>query len=167
LGKLIILLFIIGVLCLAAAFAINTPPQKFTGSGNFSCDLEGPTDTRPSTWGTADVCLKTITFNRPVTILAVRGDLIGWARKPTTAMAGALVGLQDSGPEGSTHADWLADNTFLYYQMPIQQSGRLAFNDQIHRTLSDGKLKIKIASFLNETGQSIHLEGTFTVVYEY
>jgi hypothetical protein len=137
----------------------------FSGSVNFSCDLQGPIDTRPSTWGTADYCIKEINFNHPVEVVSVRGDLVGWTRKQSEGMAGALVSLQDTSPEGSIHADWLQDSCFLYYQMPINRSGRLTFNDKIGRILKDGKLIVKMASFLNETAQPVHLEVTLVVEY--
>jgi len=99
-----------------------------TIAGNFSADLTGVPDSRPSTWGTAEAVENRLTFKPPprhrVRVLAVTGDLVAWPTRMGQGsavvepgrFAGVLWGMQTTGQDGSKWADWAADNCFLYVQ---------------------------------------------------
>jgi hypothetical protein len=162
---------------LLAFFLILT--QSFTASTNFSFDLDGPVDTRPGTWGTAEASAKFITFAPPagyrVRILRASGDLVAWPQvldgvpvKPGR-YAGVLLGLSTTAQEGSVRGDWLADNCFLYVQAGLDATPvRAAFDRKTDALLEpDHKLALKVASWLNTTERKIHIEPTLTIVYRF
>jgi hypothetical protein len=156
----------------------------YSASSNFSVDLVGVADTRPDTWGTAGVQTWPVTFHPPagyrVRILSIsKGDLIAWPKMlPGDApiapgmVAGVLLGLSTTAPEGSTRCTPCADNTMLYIQAvtgaegvraplppgPIEAGGLLE---------ADNTLIVKVASYLNTTGKALHIEPTFTITYEF
>ena len=154
----------------------------FTASGNFSFNLYGVADRRPQTWGYADSQEVPITFSPPpglrVRVTRIRGDLVAWAipstipaPPPPGTTAGVLLAFHDSGPEGSTRCDWCADNTQVYIQDAItaaQPKTRAPFDVALDWTLpADNRMIVKVASFLNTTGQTIHAEATFTVTFRF
>lgn len=154
----------------------------FSASSNFSVDLLGPVDTRPACYGNADFWNFAVTFNPPtgmrVRVLRLRGDLVSWPRIApgelpigTGKFAGVLLGFQTTAPEGSKSCDWCADNTMLYIQDATDGGPRRApFNDDVRvggLLGTDNKLVVKVAAWLNTTGHYIHIEPTFTVVYQY
>ena len=151
-------------------------------SANFSVDLYGTQDTRPGSWGCADFQEKTLTFSptpgRRVRITRIRGDLVAWVRSihssaptPPGTTAGVLLAFHDSNPEGSTLCDLCGDNTPIYVQDAVterQPKTRAPFNVVLDWLLpSDNKLILKLASWLNDTGQPIHMEATFTVAFSF
>lgn len=148
--------------------------QSLMLAANFTVDILGEVDTRPDTWGRAGYQVWPMTFtNVPdghrVHISYVSGDLVAWFRNPTDKKGGALFGLQSTAPEGSTHATPAADNCFVYIQTPVGNEGaRAAIDNPVTFTLeADNILYVKVASFLNETEQPMHLEPTFVLTYNY
>ena len=79
------------------------------------------------------------------------------------------MGLQTTEPDGSTRADWLADNCFLYIQDVCGAEGkRTPFNIRLKRVLPpDHNLRVKVAVWLNDTGHVVHLEPTITIGYRF
>jgi len=172
--------------CIATIFAATSLACEPTlkpclVTANFSTNLEGDPDTRPSTWGMAKAQTWTLQFtplpNTQVEILEVSGDLVAW---PTTGglgpaivepgrFAGVLFGLQTTEPEGSTRAFPASDNTLVYIQDAVAQEPRRAsFDRHIRRTLpADNKIIVKVAVWLNDTGYKIHIEPTFTIKYRF
>jgi hypothetical protein len=152
----------------------------FFASSNFTADLLGPVDVRPGCWGNADVATWTITFRPPpgyrVRVLRLRGDLVAWPRvlpgekaiEPGN-YAGVLLGFQTTAPEGSVRCDWCADNTALYIQDAMSNKPiRAPFNHEIGALLEpDHKLVVKVAAWLNTSGHPIHIEPTFTTVFQF
>lgn len=146
-------------------------------SSNFSADLIGEADHRADTWGTAGATFHRITFRPPagyrVRVLRVYGDFLIWpiGKVEPGKFAGALWGLATTGPDGSIHADWAADNTMLYVQ--VATGGQPARAPVNFRTAHGGLLGpdhvlvSKMAVWLNDTGLKIHMEPSFTVVFQY
>lgn len=151
--------------------------QVFSFATNFSTDLLGPVDARPGTWGHADYSTWRIVFRPPaghrVRILRAHGDLVSWVRgAPEDTYAGVLFGLQTTAPDGSTRADWAADNCMLYVQDAVTRGrpARTAFNADVRAgglLEPDNVLIFKIAAWLNDTGQPIHSEVTATLTYQF
>jgi hypothetical protein len=148
-----------------------------SASGNFSADLLGQLDTRPGTWGNADVRLFDVTFQVPkgyrVRVLRTYGDFLAWPKGavPSGKAAGVLFGLQTTAPEGSARIDWMADNTFLFVCTATNGTPVRApfdFDTSAGGLLEpDHILRLKVASWLNDTGLEIHMEPTLTIVYQY
>jgi len=152
----------------------------FTASGNFAYNLYGTLDTRPQTFGYQDSQEAVLTFSPPpgvrVRVTRLRGDLVAWATStnptppPPGTTAGVLLAFHDSGPDGSTRCDWCADNTQVYIQDAVtgaQPKTRAPFDAALDWTLpADNRMIVKVASFLNTTGQTIHAEATFTVTFK-
>ena len=149
--------------------------QRF-GATNMTADIAGEIDTRPGTRGTAGSATVPIHFVVPsgcrVIVTRVYGDFIAAPNGviPAGQMAYALFGLGTDAPDGSTDADLIASNTFLYYQAALstQDGARIQFDvPNLSVVLPDGVLTEKVAVFFNTTGLSIHLEPSFVVVFEY
>lgn len=165
------------VLALTISLSACAQPAErlYYSSSNFSADIAGEPDSRPSTWGNAGVALWEITFTPPagcaVEVQRIFGDLVAWpiGRVEEGKFAGVLLGLQTREPEGSVRGDWLADNTFLYIQDAVSQEPRRApFNYSLSvRLPTDNKLVVKVAVWLNDTGRTIHIEPTFTLGYRF
>jgi hypothetical protein len=148
-------------------------------SGNFSADLYGVADTRPSTWGYADVAIWAITFDAPAgyraVILGLSGDLISFSKNPANdalapnAYAGVLLGFQTAAPGGSVSCDWCADDTMLYLQDAIRlEPHRAPFDRKFQpgvEWLPGNQLLVKVASYLNTTGKPVHVEATYTLTF--
>lgn len=173
-------LFLIVLMCTSLcgqALEGRSHVQTFRGANNFSVDLRGEPDTRNGTWGRAGYHVSTVTFRPPagyrVRILRAYGDLLAWPRgvPPAGTFAGVLFGLQSTAPEGSSRADWLADNTMLYLQGAVSEHGRerLPFDVRISDGLlePDNRLVYKFAVWLNDTGLEIHMEASLTLVYRF
>ncbi len=149
----------------------------FSVATNHSDDILGTADTRPGTWGTAGYGVHELRFHPPagyrVRVLRVYGDFQGFIRQnPTGNCAGVLWGLQTTAPEGSIRVDPAADNTMLYVQDSLCARG--TFRDPVDFDTSaagllepDNVLLSKAAVFLNETGEPIHTESSFVVVFQY
>ena len=158
-----------------------------TVTGNWEVNLHGVQDHRPYTWGKAEHSVKTLTFSPPenclVEVLKVRGDLVAWpmftdgvveravdTKRPLNKVAGTLLSIAKTGPEGSKWCDLAEDKTFIYLQLPVhKRPERATFSEDIPNGLlnPDHKLDFKLAVWLNATGVPIHLEATWTVHYKF
>ena len=169
------------VLCVAC-YGQNCIDKPCSASGNFSVDLLGTADTRPSTWGMAGVQTWPVTFKPPtgyrVRILTLKGDLVAWPKVlpgdtpvPVGMTAGVLLGYQNTSPQGSSQCDWCADNTMLYIQSGVSREPVRAPYEYDVRAGGllepDNVLVVVVASWLNVTGKPIHMEPTFTVTFRY
>lgn len=144
---------------------------------NFSTDLKGEPDNRENTWGDAGAYTHKLTFRPPagcrVRIIKVYGDFLIWpiGKVEPGKFAGALLGLQNTGYEGSANADLAADNTFLYIQTATSGSpARASFDyDTTYGGLlgKDHVMLVKMAVWLNDTGLKIHMEPSFVAVFQY
>jgi hypothetical protein len=150
----------------------------YSAATNHSDDIEGTQDTRPDTWGTAGYNVHSIQFHPPAgyrtRILRVYGDFQGWIRQnPSGNAVGVLWGLQTTAPEGSQRVTPAADNTLTYVQDAICNNKgpfRAPFDYHIQGggvLESDNLLYSKAAVFMNETGQPVHMEASFVVVYQF
>lgn len=166
----------------ALALAVAALMGTYSASGNFAVDLNGPVDTRPGTWGTADAWTWKETFSPPagyrVRILAIQGDLTAMARTlpedppvPRGKSAGVLLGFGTTAAEGSVRCSPCADNTMLYVQAAMGSEPVTRSFDWTVRAGGllepDNTLLVKVASWLNTTGIPVHLEATFTIVYRF
>ena len=148
-------------------------------SGNFSYDLQGIPDDRPSTWGTAEAGYRILTFtNVPpghrVRILKITGDLTArWIKNhDVTGFTGVLAAIHRPDSSGSAHADWAADKHFVYVQGDIGATGvvRVPFDQTFDRSDPDAllednpRLVFKFAKYLDETGYWTHAEITFSQI---
>jgi hypothetical protein len=167
---------VIGALLFVALSFGNCDRTPHTTSGNFSADLKGPVDTRPSTWGTAEAVVKPVTFTVPVgcrvQIMKVRGDFIAWplGRVPPGTQAGVLIAMSTTKHDPSLLATYSEDTTFLYYQHGTQgEIARIPFNDVLDEVYlgEDGVLEMKMSDWLNCTSLTIHCEVTWTLVFRY
>ncbi len=168
----------------AACLSSCAQSNSFTVSGNFPRDLYGPVDTRNLTWGHAGAETLPIQFNPPagyrVRILKLRGDLTAWPRVlegedpvPADRYAGVLLGFSTSSSAGAVECDYCAAGCMLYVQDAIHggDAKRTPFDYDFtsERVLldPDNLLNLKLAEFLNTTGYPIHLEGTYTITFEW
>ena len=149
--------------------------QRF-GATNMAADLAGDPDNRPGTWGTAGAQSVQIHFAPPagcrVRITRVYGDFLAWARGvvPPGTYAGVLFGLSTAAPDGSTNADLISNSCFVYYQAVIgsDQGARIQYDiPGLNVILPDGVLVEKVAVWLNNTGQIVHMEPSYVIVYEW
>ncbi len=167
--------------------------RTFTVSGNFPRDQYGAVDDRlpgvscnvgPCIWGRAAADSLPIRFSPPagyrVRILKLRGDLIAWPKvldgQPAvspSAYAGVLLGFSTTGAEGSTKCDFCADNTPLYVQGAIHGGAAIrvpySYDYRDERVIlgDDNVLVLKLASFLSTIPYPLHLEGTYTISFEF
>lgn len=156
----------------------------YSASSNFTVDLTGSPDDRPSTWGDAGVQSWKQLFHPPggyrVRILRLVGDLTAWPKiLPADApvgpglVSGLLVGFQTTAKEGSDRVDYAADNTMLYVQDAVgaaPEKTRTPLNCDVSvggLLEADNALVIVAANFLNDTGTTIHMEVTYTVTYQF
>ena len=130
-----------------------------------------------------------------VRILEVHGDLISFIVTlpgdttvvPPQTAAGVLLGLQTSDPAQSGRCDYCSDvlrrqpnqlqasvqgTTMLYIQDSVAQlmpKSRASYDRPAVNTLlqPDNKLIVTVASWLNNTTKSIHIEPTFVVTYQF
>lgn len=148
----------------------------YAASTNHSDDIQGTPDSRPGTWGSAGYNVHTFTFHPPVgystRVLRVYGNVQGFLRKPPAAgtCAGVLWGLQSTAPDGSARMNPAADNTFLYIQdatcgAPWRDA--VDVDTHVNGLLADNVLYSKVAVFLNETGEAVHIEPSWTTVYQF
>jgi hypothetical protein len=148
----------------------------FSVSTNHADDILGTPDTRPGTWGLAGYNVHTITFHPPagyrVRILRVYGNFQGWLREnPSGKAVGVLWGLQTTAKEGSDRVSPAADNTMLYVQDATNgQPFRVPVDYNVGTgglLEADNILYSKVAVFMNETGQAVHLEPSFTIQFNF
>ena len=146
-------------------------------SGCFSYDLDGPRDTRPYTWGTAEGAISEIKFMPPsgmqTVVHSITGDIVAWTRNETRGKFGVLYGFQQYpyNVGGAGELDMGDISTLLYGQTGSNSTEvtTRTFNKTFKKpiALPVHSLFVKGASWLNETGQEVHLEITYTVEYEF
>lgn len=137
----------------------------------------GTPDSRPATWGTAGYSAHRIEFHPPpgyrTRVMRVYGDFQGWLRKnPGGNCAGVLWGLSTTQPEGSTRVTPAADNTFAYVQDAVCEHRRFRvpvdYDTHVGGLLGpDNVLISKVAVFMNETGEPVHMEPSLVIVYRF
>jgi len=168
------------ILLTLALFALTGCGQilgPYSAATNHADDILGAPDTRPGTWGTTGYNVHTIQFHPPAgyrtRILRVYGDFQGWLRKNASGnCVGVLWGLQTTAPEGSERVTPAADNTLIYRQQAICERAPfyLEFDTDVSvagMLPADNKLYSKAAVFMNETGEPVHMEPSFTIVYQF
>ena len=147
---------------------------------NFSIDLAGTPDTRPGTWGNAGFAQNITTFSPPagyrVRVLRVYGNFIGFPRSGVPA-AGASCevgwGLKTTAPDGSARTSTGYDNSFVWLQDVITSPApncSVVFDFDVHiggLLAPDNQLISQTFVALNTTGLTIHMEPTFTTVYQF
>lgn len=147
---------------------------------NFSIDLAGTPDTRPGTWGNAGFTQNITTFSPPaghrVRVLRVYGNFIGFP-KSGVLRAGTSCevgwGLKTTAPDGSVHASTGYDNSFVWLQdvvMTASPSCSIMFDFDVRvggLLEADHHLISQTFVALNTTGLTIHMEPTFTMIYQF
>ena len=177
-------LTVVTCLTVSAAFAgpCSDSGKLHGAAGNFSADLQGPVDTRPSTWGTASAALKPLKFKVPagcsVEVTKMIGDFVAWplGEVPNGTQAGVLISVERTNvPDAWTDdpsklADFACPGVFLYMQAGTNGApARMAFNvDVVDGMLRDDNvLEFKMAEWLNNTGRKIHMEVSFVVHFRF
>jgi hypothetical protein len=170
--------YLLAILLMLPACAEPHVLGPFSAATNHADDIIGTPDGRPATWGTTGYGVHAIQFHPPAgyrtRILRVYGDFQGWLRKnPSGNCVGVLWGLQTTAKEGSERVTPAADNTLTYVQDSIcgtdGRKFRADFDYKIAAGLlePDNVLNSKVAVWLNETGEPVHMEPSFVVVYRY
>jgi len=147
---------------------------------NFSIDLAGTPDTRSGTWGNAGFAQNVTTFNCPAgyttRIMRVYGDFIAFPRlgtPPTATSCEIGWGLKTTAPDGSARLSNGYDNSFVWLQNVITNvstSCRACFDFDVSVggwLEADHKLISQVFVALNTTGLTIHMEPTFTIIYQF
>jgi hypothetical protein len=152
----------------------------FSTALNFAVDLAGIPDTRPGTWGNAASAQNLVTFSPPagyvVRVLRVYGDFIGFPKSGTPAADTSCEigwGLKTTAPDGSALVSTGYDNSFVWLQNVVNSSApacRAAFDHVVETgglLPADNKMISQTFVGLNTTGLTIHLEPTFTMIYQF
>jgi hypothetical protein len=147
---------------------------------NFSIDLTGIPDTRPGTWGNTDSAQNIVTFAPPsgyaVRVLSIYGDFIGFPRAGTPPAGTSCEigwGLKTTAPDGSKLLSTGFDNSFVWLQNVVTSEApacRAGFNFDVHTgglLGPDNTMISQVFVALNTTDLTIHLEPTFTMVYQF
>jgi hypothetical protein len=147
---------------------------------NFSVDLAGTPDTRPGTWGNAGFAQNLTTFSPParyrVRVLRIYGNFIGFPRSGVPAEGTSCEigwGLKTTAPDGSVHASTGYDNSFVWLQEVVTTASparSVVFDFDVHvggLLEADHHLISQTFVALNTTGLTIHMEPTFTMVYQF
>jgi hypothetical protein len=147
----------------------------FSAATNHADDILGTPDSRQGTWGMAGSYTHNYAFHPPagyrVRVLRVYGNFQRWMRDPGLPgkCAGVLWGLRSNGDDSSP-MEPASNNTMLYIQdatcgAPFRDSVDVKIENGL--LAADNVLRSIVAVFLNETGEPIHLEPSFTVVYQF
>jgi len=147
---------------------------------NFSIDLAGAPDTPPGTWGNAGFARNITTFSPRagyrVRALRVYGNFIGFPKSGVLSAGTSCEvgwGLKTTAPDGSTHASTGYDNSFVWLQDVITSASPSCsvvfdFDVSVGGLLqADNQLISQTFVALNTTGLTIHMEPTFTMVYQF
>lgn len=151
--------------------------ERCSSSVNFTADLAGKPDSRPGETGASGETFVPLVFKAPppgyrVRVLRVYGDFLIWIKGGVTnATAGALFSLAKSGSGDTSHLNIGDDDVFLYLQLATRGEPERAAYDHVVEDGGwlgeDNTLVAKVAVFLNETGQPVHMEPTFVMVYQW
>ena len=149
----------------------------FSAATNHADDILGTLDDRHATWGATGYNVHKIEFHPPAgyrtRILRVYGDFQGWLRKnPSGNCVGVLWGLQTTAPEGSKRVTPAADNTLIYRQQAICERAPFYLDFDADVSVAgllekDNVLYSKSAVFMNETGEPVHSEPSFIIVFQF
>ncbi|MCU1327595.1 MAG: hypothetical protein JWN34_2965 [Bryobacterales bacterium] len=147
---------------------------------NFAIALAGTPDTRPGTWGNAGFAQNLTKFTPPagrrVRILRVYGDFIAFCKSGTPAVGTTCEvgwGLKTTAPDGSVRLSNGYDNSFIWLQNIITASRTSCRAEFDHEVSTGGLLQPDHTMIsqafvaLNTTGLTIHMEPTFTCVYQF
>src|SRR5215469_10361198 len=147
---------------------------------NFSIDLAGTPDTRSGTWGTTGSAQNIVTFSAPagysVRVLNIYGDFIGFPRSgvpPAGTSCEIGWGLKTTAPDGSKLVSTGYDNSFVWLQNVVTGDApacRAAFNFDVSKgglLGPDNTMISQVFVALNTTGLTIHMEPTFTMIYQF
>ncbi len=147
---------------------------------NFSIDLAGIPDTRPGTWGSTGSAQNVVTFSPPagyaVRVLTIYGDFIGVPKSgspPPDTSCEIGWGLKTTAPDGSNLVSTGYDNSFVWLQNVITSQTpvcRAGFNFDVRTgglLATDNTMISQVFVALNTTGLTIHMEPTFTMVYQF
>ncbi|HLH45132.1 MAG TPA: hypothetical protein VKV74_19240 [Bryobacteraceae bacterium] len=165
---------IAALIAIAALSRASDVLGPYSASTNHSDDIAGAPDTFPGNWGTRGSNVHTMTFTPPAgyvtRILRVYGNFQGWMRNPPAnrRCSGVLWGLRSNADDASPMSYGSA-NTMLYIQ---DASCGDPFRDTVdvkieNGLLPDNALNSVVAVFLNDTGSPVHMESSFTVVYQF
>lgn len=129
------------------------------------------------TWGTCAGQEVAIQFDNvpvgyTVKLIRVYGDFIAWVhgKVPEGTNSGVLWGLYNSANNYSSTLQYASNGTYTYFQGAVNATNfRGSFDTTfVNATLPPNNVIINHnAIFLNDTGQSIHMESTFTLVYQF
>jgi len=149
---------------------------------NIAFDSAG-TPCPTGTWGMCGAVQTPIQFDDvptgySVSILRVYGDFIAWVHPetlPTVIQAGShsglLWGLFNSNVGASPNVEYGSSGCFVYFQGSVSTGDFRGPFDQVIQAggiLPANNLLIsQQAIFLNDTGQSIHQEATFALVFQF
>jgi len=147
---------------------------------NFAIDLAGTPDTRPGTWGNAGFAQNLITFSPPagnvVRVLRVYGDFLAFPKSGTLSAGSSCEvgwGLKSTAPDGSSRVSTGYDNSFVWLQNVVTSNEpgcRAPFDFAVDvggLLQSDNRLISQVFVALNTTGLTIHMEPTFTIIYQF
>jgi hypothetical protein len=178
---------VVPIALLFACCSLFAQQGPYATTVNISEDLGGVADGRPTTWGTSQAWASPIKFNAPpgfrARILRVSGDFVAYPRYPGVIPAGTSCeigwGLKTTAADGSqrvTYPGYQAsafDNSLIWLQGFVGDRDpreRLAFDTDVSaggRLEADDIVLSQAFIALNTTGLAIHLEATFTVVYQF
>lgn len=145
----------------------------FYATHNHSDDLLGYKKSGPD-WGTAADALHTYTFYPPTgywtRILHVSGDTIAFTRYATPYCSGYLWAFHGNIPTDSFADLVYTDPTNFFWRQGSVCRGvesTITMSEDYNLLLRDNQFTSKVSVFLNETQQPIHLESSFTIIYQY
>lgn len=149
-----------------------------SASINIAADLYGQQDTRPDTWGFADAVATPIKFlgvpsGYGVHLLHIRGDFIAFAHGAVLpgTNAGVNWGITTTQPTFSNTVQFAASGCIAWVQGSVNAVNLRAPFDQdvsVGGWLgSDNAMVSTEASWLNDTGLSIHSEATILIDYQF
>ena len=158
---------------------------------NVADRLIGEVDLRPNQFGTAGVAIHNIPFKPPTgfrtRILRLHGDftavfverntfqdswMMRYQASQRSYFAGALTSFRHTGPEGSPHADHVADNAMVYRQRFLHSrspTGAVDYSEKIINGLlqPDNILRIVHAVFNNTSGKFVQMETTVQIQFRF
>lgn len=178
------------LLLLVAGFSAAAEQPKILGpystTINLTADLVGEPDTRPCCWGTAGAQPAQIKFAAPAgyrtRILRVYGDFVAWSKAgviPTGTTSEVGWGIKSTKADGSTLVSFPGytaqpfDNSMYWLQNVVTQantSPRATFDVDVHvggLLEKDNILISQCFVALNQTGLMIHMEPTWSIVYQF
>jgi hypothetical protein len=159
------------ILALSTACAQPSIIGPFTKTHNHSDDLLG--GRKPGEWGVSAQATHAYKFHPPagyrVRLLSIHGDTQGFIRNPSPYCAGAMWAIHAE-VVTPPQVDEFVDPTLLFWVQDAACRGA-AFRDPVDRSINQllrtPEVISKVATFLNETGQPVHIESSFTLVYQF